>query len=116
VVVANSLLTEIGGFDTHLKISADWDLFVRLSKIEDAGRIDFPFSVFHMGGLSTQARALGNRELLSLRKKYLPKKFLLKSYYWFIFRSIRNKLVLMLENSLPQVADNLRRLRLKISR
>lgn len=116
LIVSNSLLTKIDGFDTNLKISADWDLFVRLSNIEDPGRIDFPLSVFHMGGISTQARVLGNRELLSLRKKYLPKKFLLKSYYWFIFRTIRNQLVRMLENYLPQVADKLRKLRFKISR
>jgi hypothetical protein len=113
LVVANSLLTEISGFDTRLQISADWDLIVRLSLVEGGTRIDTPLSVFYMGGLSTVARAKGNRELLSLRNKYLPKKFLLKSYYWFMYRSIRNQIVLKIEKKVPKGANFVRKLRFK---
>ena len=104
-------LKELGGFDLNLKIAADWDLMVRASKLDAGLTIGRSISVFYLGGLSTRSRQIGNFELLKLRKKYLGRHFFFANYAFFLYRCIRNFFVVILENTLPSVANFIRKLR-----
>jgi len=106
-----AFLQKLGGFNESYKIAADWDLFVRASHIDQGYCIPEFLSIFYMGGLSTKSRAIGNRELLLLRKKYLPTKYLIKNYYWFFYRTIRNSVVILVENRAPNLADTIREIK-----
>ena len=107
-------LQELGGFDEDYKMAADWDLMVRASKVDPGYRVSIPLSVFYMGGLSTRSRSVGNKELFILRKKHLSSKFAMRSYLWFLYRSVRNLCVQSLENKFPTFADKVRKLRLNV--
>ena len=107
-------LQELGGFDESFKMAADWDLMVRASKQYPGFRIAAPLSIFYMGGISTKSRAIGNRELLSLRRSHLPEKYRVKSYLWFSYRTVRNFIVQSIENTFPNLADKVRKSRIKV--
>ena len=109
-------LQELGGFDESYKMAADCDLMGRASKLDPGFRITTPLSIFYMGGVSTKSRAIGNRELLLLRRNHLPMKFTLKSYLWFSYRTIRNFFVQLVESTFPNGADNVRKSRIKLKR
>jgi hypothetical protein len=113
-IFKNQFLQELSGFRDHLKIAADWDLLVRASKIDTGQRITEAISVFYMGGLSTLSRSQGNRELLALRKEYLEKKYVLKSYAWFAYREIRNFFVQSFEVKYSSGLDKVRKIRFLI--
>ncbi len=110
-IFINDFLQDLGGFQEHLKIAADWDLLVRASKSDSGGRIPEIISVFYMGGLSTLSRKKGNRELLALRKEHLERKYILKSYLWFAYREIRNFFVQSFEVKHSSKLDRIRRIR-----
>ena len=107
-------LRDLGGFQNHLKIAADWDLMVRASLVDPGLRIPETLSIFYMGGLSTESRQQGNRELFQIRKLYLGRKYILKNYCWFGYRWIRNAIVQNLEGVSIHLTDNIRTLRLRI--
>lgn len=110
-IFKNEFLQELGGFREHLKIAADWDLLVRAAKIDTGERISEVISVFYMGGLSTLSRSQGNRELLALRKEHLERKYLPKSYLWFVYRAIRNFFVQSFEVEYSSALNKIRRIR-----
>ncbi len=110
-IFKNELLQKLGGFREHLKIAADWDLLVRASKIDTGQRIDEVITVFYMGGLSTVSRSQANRELLTLRKEHLERKYLLKSHVWFTYREVRNYFVRSFEVRCPSKLDKFRKIR-----
>lgn len=112
VVFKVEFLKALGGFRENYKIAADWDLMVRASVIDPGLRITEALSIFYMGGLSTSARQLANRELLELRKIHLNSKYRMKNYWWFCYRQIRNRLVLSNENRFPRFFDTIRKIRL----
>jgi hypothetical protein len=107
-------LRDLGGFQNHLKIAADWDLMVRASLVDPGLRIPEILSTFYMGGLSTESRQQGNRELFQIRKLYLGRKYTLKNYWWFGYRWIRNGIVQNLEGVSIQLTDRIRTIRLSI--
>lgn len=109
-------LQTLGGFDTKLKIAADWDLMVRAWNIDPGQRLDFVISKFYMGGLSTGARQIANQELLRIRKIHLSKEFLIKSYVWFFYRVLRNSVVLKVEENFPKAANLIRKHRIRLKR
>lgn len=112
-IFQNSLLQELRGFDRTFAIAADWDLMVRASKIEPPMRLNEPLCVFYMGGLSTRARQISNVELLQLRKSHLPVNYFFKSYIWFLYRFLRNKIVQSFEKIFPESLNFARKLRLR---
>ena len=107
-------LQELGGFNESFKMAADWDLMVRASNQDPGFSIAAPLSIFYMGGISTNSRAVGNRELLSLRRSHLSGKYSVKSYLWFSYRTVRNFIVQSIENIFPDLADKVRKLRIKV--
>ena len=111
-VVKNELLQKLGGFCEELAIAADWDLLVRVSRIDLGERLTREISIFYMGGLSTLSRSQGNRELLLLRRKHLGKRYVVKSYSWFYYREIRNRLVQSIEYTFPRFLDEVRKSRI----
>lgn len=114
VVFNSRLLKLLDGFDDNFKIAADWELMVRASKICKGERIPEFLSVFYMGGLSTINRQRGNLELLKIRHVNLPKKYVFKSYFWFLYRSMRNFLVQKVEVFNPEAANAIRKFRFKL--
>jgi hypothetical protein len=109
-------LHRLNGFNTNYKIAADWDLMARASQICNGDRIPETLSVFYLGGLSTHSRQRGNQELLKIRRKQLSKKYIIKSYWWFFYRSGRNYIVRKLEIVDPEKANSIRRFRFTIRR
>lgn len=107
-----AFLRELGGFDERYHLASDWDLMVRASKIDLGMRLSKPISIFYMGGASTRSRALGNKELLTLRNTHLPHRFLMKSYTWFYYRTCRNSVVQLAEQLLPRQTDKVRKARI----
>jgi hypothetical protein len=105
-------LRELGGFSSHLKIAADWDLMARAARIDPGMRISETLSIFYMGGLSTAERNTANRELFEIRKIHLGKKYAKKNYWWFVYRYTRNNLVQFCEKKFPRMADAVRSTRL----
>jgi hypothetical protein len=107
-VFKKEILSQVGGFDEQYQVAADWDFIIKASQINVGEKLDVIMCVFKMGGYSTLNRQIGNRELLYLRQRYLPKRYTAKNVYWFLYRSIRNELVLKLERSFPSQIDILR--------
>jgi hypothetical protein len=113
VVMEAGFITELGNFNTGLKIAADWELIVKACLVDSGNRIEQPIAVFHMGGLSTRGRQISNAELLQLRSEYLSSRYVIKSYSWYLYRGIRNLIVMKLENSFPDGLNLVRKFRLK---
>ena len=109
-------LQELNGFDLRYRIAADWDLMCRASKVELPGRVNIPLCIFYMGGLSTKSRQKSNIELLQIRSIYLPKKYLIKSYYWFSYRFLRNFFVQSIEEKFPELTNFIRKVRIRAKR
>jgi hypothetical protein len=104
-------LQRLNGFNTKYKIAADWDLMARASQICKGDRIPETLSIFYLGGLSTYSRQKGNQELLKIRRIQLSKKYIIKSYWWFFYRLVRNYIVRRLEIANPEKANSIRRFR-----
>ena len=113
VVMEAGFINELGNFNTGLKIAADWELIVKACLVDSGNRIEQPIAVFHMGGLSTRGRQISNAELLQLRSEYLSSRYFIKSYSWYLYRGIRNLIVMKLENSFPEGLNLVRKFRLK---
>jgi len=76
VMVAKSLLLEIGGFDTRLPASQDWDLFLRIQPRTTPVRIEAPLLYFRTGRMdrisaSSRKRLAGH---LAMRRKHFSDK------------------------------------------
>jgi hypothetical protein len=111
-IFETSFLLELGGFSKEYQLASDWDLIVRAAKIEGGERVSKSISVFYLGGASTKLRKISNVELLALRKKHLPRRFGLRSYMWFAARLLRNKIVQSVEGFVPDLANDIRKIRL----
>ena len=109
-------LQRLNGFNTHYKIAADWDLMARASQTCKGERIPETLSVFYLGGLSTYGRQKANQELLKIRSMQLSKKYILKNYWWFFYRSGRNYIVRRFEIANPEKANSIRKFRFLISK
>jgi hypothetical protein len=107
-------LQDLGGFNSNLRIAADWDLMVRASKLDPGRRIPESLSIFYMGGLSTASRQTGNIELFRIRKIHLGPKFAIKNYWWFGYRLLRNYFVQSVEEKLPNFANSARKIRFRV--
>ena len=107
-------LQELGGFNLELRVAADWELMVRASSLDAGLPIGKTISIFYLGGMSTKSRQIANFELLQLRKKYLGRQVFLRSYSFFLYRFFRNYLVLILENTVPNIANFIRKLRFNL--
>jgi capsule polysaccharide export protein KpsC/LpsZ len=70
IVMRQSLLSHLGGFDKNFNIAADWDLFVRAFLFEKPTEWIFPLAIFELGGFSSNKILDAHRELILLRKKY----------------------------------------------
>lgn len=111
-VFKKEILTQVGGFDERYQVAADWDLIVKVSKISEGERIDLVMSIFKMGGYSTFNRQIGNRELFYLRRKHLRQNYTLRNTRWFIYRHVRNELILKMEQVFPSLLDTVRIIRM----
>jgi glycosyltransferase involved in cell wall biosynthesis len=70
IIMRQSFLANLGGFDKSFHIAADWDLFVRGILLEKPTEWTFPLAVFELGGFSSTKILDAHRELIVLRKKY----------------------------------------------
>jgi hypothetical protein len=72
VVMKASLIHELGGFNEKYQIAADWDLIVRAILHSKPAEWKKPLAVFELGGESSMKMISAHRELMELRKIYLP--------------------------------------------
>ena len=70
IVMRQSLLASLGGFNEEFQIAADWDLFVKAIQREKPVEWDFPLAVFELGGFSSTKILDAHLELMTLRRKY----------------------------------------------
>jgi hypothetical protein len=70
MLMRQSLLNRLGGFNEELKIASDWDLYVRALLQEAPVEWVYPLAVFELGGTSTERILDAHRELILLRRKY----------------------------------------------
>lgn len=70
IVMRQSFLASLGGFDEDFHIAADWDLFVKAIKQEKPLEWEYPLAVFELGGLSSKKILDAHHELITLRRKY----------------------------------------------
>lgn len=89
---AREVLNELGGFDTQLALSMDYDLFLRAYRRGYGVRlIDQPFSVMRSGGVSTRNDALTLRKRLAeekaIHKRHCPTSIMRIVYalYWMTY-------------------------------
>jgi len=70
--VRRSLLREVGDFDEHLSVTADWDLWVRLSRRAPAALCEEPLVAYwdHSDGMHHQSRSQLSDEIDYLGEKY----------------------------------------------
>jgi len=61
-IASRELLLNLGGFDTNLRVAADYALALRLSQIADPLGLDTTIANFHTGGLSTNEWRLSVHE------------------------------------------------------
>jgi glycosyltransferase involved in cell wall biosynthesis len=60
----------VGGFDTSLKIAADYDMVLRLASRFPMKHLPFPISVMHAGGISYRSPELAFRESMYVARKH----------------------------------------------
>lgn len=82
------------GFDSNLKVFADWDFLIRLSKLDcfTYKHIQLLGIVYSSGGFSFQNRKLANKEIKIVRKKNFFDSYYV--YYFFLLLTmpgLRNK-------------------------
>jgi len=73
-IASRELLLSLGGFDTNLRVAADYALALRLSQISDPLELDTTIADFHIGGLSTSEWRLSVHEFHRARLEvFAPK-------------------------------------------
>lgn len=72
-ILRGDLLKKLNGFDTKLKVAADWDLLLRALNVTAPVKMPFPLARFYTGGYSYQNIGTAHRELKHLRRIYLPR-------------------------------------------
>jgi glycosyltransferase involved in cell wall biosynthesis len=83
VVMKAEFIAKLNGFDEKYKLAADWDLISRaLIKIAPI-EWDYPVAIFELGGFSDGFMLDAHKELIQLRRKYIPKKIT-----WIIYEKI----------------------------
>ena len=70
-VVRREILLDLGGFDTELRIAADYAIALRLSQLADPLELDITVANFHTGGLSTSEWRRSIREFHHARTQTL---------------------------------------------
>lgn len=102
--VRASTLTLTGHFNTRYRVGADWDYICRLRLRKEGQFIDVVSTNFELGGFSSINRKQGNKELLSLRRKYLKQTRLERtmSYTFFLYREFRLKIYFSLLDGNPR--------------
>jgi hypothetical protein len=113
VLMKSEFIKSLNGFNEKFKVAADWDLLVRAVQISKPLRVDYPIAIFHLGGFSTLNRPISNRELLTLRTKYLSIAYLPMSVCWYLYRMARNRIVIVLERFDPKYIKFLRQIKLR---
>lgn len=87
VIMRASLIKKLGGFDEKYRIAADWDLIVRGILHVKPVEWQKPLAVFELGGVSSMKMIEAHRELMELRKIYLPRS-IGSTFYEFLWRAI----------------------------
>jgi glycosyltransferase involved in cell wall biosynthesis len=87
VVMRASLIKELGGFNEKYRIAADWDLIVRAILHSKPAEWQKPLAVFELGGESSMKMIEAHRELMELRKIYLPRTISIV-FYEYLWRAI----------------------------
>ncbi len=87
VVMRASLIKNLGGFNEKYRIAADWDLIVRAILHVIPVEWQKPLAVFERGGVSSMKIIEAHRELMELRKIYLPRS-IGSTFYEFLWRAI----------------------------
>ena len=84
VVIKQSTILKLGGFDERFKIAADWDLIVRAIQDSEPAVWKHSLARFELGGMSSSNLLMAHEELSELRKKYLicNWKMLIFDYIW----------------------------------
>lgn len=95
--IRRSAFNLVGGFDISLKYAMDYDLWLRLGKLEDPLAVDRPMACFrvHQGGLSSSESKKAFVEELAIRKNYFagrPIRFFFHQLY-FLVKQVRHRLV-----------------------
>ena len=70
IVMRQSFLASLGGFDEEFRIAADWDIFVKAIQREKPAEWEYPLAVFELGGFSSTKILDAHLELMVLRRKY----------------------------------------------
>ena len=73
VVMRASFISDLGGFNEKYRIAADWDLIVRAILHSEPAVWQRPVAIFELGGESSMRMIEAHRELMELRKIYLPR-------------------------------------------
>lgn len=73
VVMRSDLIKDLGGFNEKYQLAADWDLIVRAILHTKPAEWQSPLAVFQLGGVSSIKMIEAHRELMELRKIYLPR-------------------------------------------
>jgi hypothetical protein len=109
--VLSTALRDVGQFDESYRVAADWDYITRLRKITEGRFIDIVSTRFVLGGFSSVNRKVGNRELLRLRRKYLPNSFYssMRSICFFYYREVRLKFFIIFFENRPTLLGWIRR-------
>ena len=87
VVMRSNLIKDLGGFNEKYQIAADWDLIVRALLHTKPAEWKSPLAVFELGGVSSIKMMEAHRELMELRKIYLPKTIRM-AFYEHLWRAI----------------------------
>jgi len=87
VVMRASFIKELDGFNEKYRIAADWDLIVRAILHSKPAEWKRPLAIFELGGESSTKLLEANRELIELRRIYLPRT-VISIFYDFVWRAI----------------------------
>lgn len=85
--IRRSVLLEVGGYDTSLRYTMDYDLWLRLGRRSSPFRLPMPLAAFrlHPGSCSVQALDAAFKEEFQVRCRYLQGKPLQQALHWVYF-------------------------------
>ena len=87
VVMRQSFIARLGGFDETFRHASDWDLIVRAMLVQSPITWMSPIAVFELGGNSAKYILASHKELLKLRKRYFLTTFP-ERFYDYVWRAI----------------------------
>jgi GT2 family glycosyltransferase len=84
VVMKGNFIAQLGGFNEHYKIAADWDLIARAINLSKPKVWTYSLARFELGGESSKRLLEAHLELKMIRDKYLVRslKYRILDYLW----------------------------------